>query len=128
MRSLAISLSALAVAGCTTFMATQDASNPTIVAQATSIPFYTLENAASAPPVKTILGPAIGNSCKFLPTDPNGSETGALQQLRLKALAMGANGVVGVRYEHGGTSFATNCWQSVTASGTAVVFTTPPSP
>lgn len=113
---------AFALLGCTTFMETQDASNQNIVGQASTIPFYTLENAAAAPPVKTILGPAVGNSCKFLPTDKNGSETGALQQMRLKALAMGANGIVGVRYQHSGTSFATNCWQSVTASGTAVIF------
>jgi hypothetical protein len=103
-------------------METQDASNPTLVKQATDIPFYTAENAAAAPPVKTILGPVQGNACKYLPTDANGSETAALQQMRLKALTMGANGIVGVRYSRQGTSLATNCWQSVTASGTAVIF------
>lgn len=121
LRLLAIA-SLLTLGACTTFMETQDASNPAVVSQATQIPFYTAENAGAAPPVKTILGPAAGNACKFLPTDPNGSETAALEQLRLKALTMGANGLVGVRYEHSGTSFAKNCWQSVTATGTAVVF------
>lgn len=125
--SLAL-MTALVLAGCTTFLPMQDASNATLVGQATAIPFYTTENAAAAPPVKTILGPAMGNSCKFHLTDKAGSEIAALQQMRLKALAMGANGIVGVRYEHGGMSLAANCWQSVTASGTAVIFATPTTP
>ena len=111
-----------ALAGCTTFMETQDASNPLVVGQASAIPLYTTENASAAPRVKTIVGPAFGNSCKLHVYDANGSEIAALQQLRLKVYAMGANGVVGVTYSHGGTSLAANCWQNVTASGTAVIF------
>ncbi|MGH7016781.1 MAG: heavy metal-binding domain-containing protein [Caulobacteraceae bacterium] len=106
----------------------QDAHDPSIVAQADRIAFYTAADAAAAPAVKTIVGPVIRYSCKFLPTDPNGSETGALQQLRLKALAMGANGIVGVTYQHGGVSLVKNCWDSVTASGTAVIFEAPRGP
>lgn len=127
MRFSGIGLIAVAIClgGCTTFMPMQDAGDPTIVSQADALPFYTAENASAQPPIKTILGPAMGNSCKFLPTDRNASETGALKQMRLKALAMGATGIVGVRYEHGGVSLATNCWDSVTAIGTAVIFDRP---
>jgi Putative heavy-metal-binding len=112
-------LAALALGGCSTFMDMQDASNPAIVQKATTLPVY-MAGDPNTPKNVRIIGPASGNSCKYLPTDPNASETAALQQLRLKALALGATAVVEVRYAHGGTSLATNCWQSVTASGVAV--------
>jgi hypothetical protein len=39
--------------------------------------------------------------------------------LKQKALNAGATGLAGVTYKKGGTSFATNCWSTVTATGQA---------
>lgn len=116
-----IALIASGLTACASSMPMQDARDAATVTRADGIAIYTAANADSQPAVKTILGPAVGNSCRFLPTDPDSSEAGALRQLRLKALAMGASGVVGVRYERAGMSYANDCWNSVTASGTAVV-------
>ncbi|MDC0452133.1 YbjQ family protein [Candidatus Pelagibacter sp.] len=47
----------------------------------------------------------------------------ALKQLKIKAVRAGANGVIDITFDSRGTdTFRTNCWESVQASGTAVVF------
>ena len=62
-------------------------------------------------------------SCKLLLSDPPASKGDALKQLRLKALEMGANGIVDVTFDSRGTdAFGTNCWESVQVTGVAVKF------
>lgn len=61
-------------------------------------------------------------SCKKNIWSKDASTGDALAQLRLKAHRMGANAVIGVTYDNRGTdAFGSNCWESVLASGTAVV-------
>lgn len=69
----------------------------------------------------TIIGEVRATSCKNKVWQPPATRGDALAQLRLKALRMGANAVIAVTYdEHGTDALGTNCWNSVTATGTAV--------
>ena len=55
--------------------------------------------------------------------DPPASKGDALKQLKIKAVNMGANGVIDITFDKRGTdTWGTNCWESVQASGTAVIF------
>lgn len=67
-----------------------------------------------------MLGPIGGTSCKnkawdALPTE----EAKVLEQLQIKAVAMGTMGLSGVQYTKGEFSTARNCWASITASAVA---------
>jgi hypothetical protein len=75
------------------------------------------------PPVVTrYIGTVEAFSCKNKIWDKPASTGDAIAQLRLKALRMGANAVMGVSTDTRGTdALGTNCWESVQASGTAVV-------
>jgi Putative heavy-metal-binding len=91
------------------------------------IPIYSLGMAA--PASFRALGAIEATSCKFLLSDPPATTGNALQQLQLKALQMGANGIVDVTFDTRGTdAFGTGCWQSVTATGIAVVMPVMPTP
>lgn len=65
------------------------------------------------------LGVVEGLSCRNSAFDPAPTEEKANEQVRQKAAAMGATGVANLTYERGGTSFATNCWSTIKATGTA---------
>lgn len=68
------------------------------------------------------IGPVEAWSCKHLVTSKPATKSDAIEQLRVKALRMGGNAVIGVTYDEKGTdTFGTNCWQTVHAAGTAVV-------
>lgn len=110
-----VSLLALGLAGCGTML-------PMAEETGAQVPYFTTSTASLAPPIERILGPVEGHSCKNLITDPPATEEGALRQLRSRAATLGANGVVDVTFSRAGTSIGTNCWQSVSASGTAVIF------
>ena len=72
--------------------------------------------------VTKYLGAISAFSCKLMMTDPPASSGDAIAQLRLKALRLGGNAVIGVTVDTRGTdTLGTNCWQSVQASGTAVI-------
>ncbi len=61
-------------------------------------------------------------SCMNKIWDPPSSEEDALDQLRYKAAAMGANGLTNVICEKcEGTNLAKNCWNSVTCYGVAIL-------
>jgi hypothetical protein len=118
---LRLSMSILVVAaltGCGSFL-------PTTTARAPSMPYFTAATASLAPPVTRIVGPVEGHSCRNVMWDPPASEADALAQMQGNAAAMGATGIVDVSYSRAGTDLGTNCWQSVSASGTAVVFKAP---
>lgn len=71
--------------------------------------------------IAQIIGPVEAWSCKHLMTSKPATKSDAISQLRVKALRMGANAVVGVTYDRQGTdTFGTNCWETVHAAGTAV--------
>lgn len=113
-----------ALGGCGTFLP-MEAAAPGAVAKAQTMPFYTDATISLAPKIKSVAGPVEGHSCQNKLWDPPASNDAALSQLRLRALSLGANGLVDVRYDRAGTDLGSNCWQSVTASGTAVVFEAP---
>lgn len=74
------------------------------------------------PTPSKIIGEVRATSCKNKLWDAPATRGDALAQLRLKALRMGGNAVVAVTYdERGKDALGTNCWESVTATGTAVV-------
>lgn len=84
---------------------------------------FVVGNEAAHPNVTDYLGEVTAYSCKQMPTDPPASQGNALTQLRLKALDLGADGIIDVTFDVRGTdAFGTNCWESVQASGTAVRF------
>ena len=58
------------------------------------------------------IGPVEAWSCKFMMTSKPATKSDAIAQLRVKALRMGANAVIGVTYDNKGTdAFGTNCWE-----------------
>jgi hypothetical protein len=68
------------------------------------------------------IGPVEAWSCKHLMTSKPATKSDAIEQLRVKALRMGANAVIGVTYDEKGTvALGTNCWPTVHAAGTAVL-------
>jgi uncharacterized protein YbjQ (UPF0145 family) len=83
---------------------------------------YTAEN-NNYPEVAKYLGDITAYSCKNLLWDPPSSKGDALTQLKLKALELGADGIIDVTFDTRGTdAYGTNCWDSVQASGVAVKF------
>lgn len=67
------------------------------------------------------IGPVEAWSCKHMMTSKPATKSDAIEQLRVKAMRMGANAVIGVTYDTKGTdTLGTNCWETVHAAGTAV--------
>jgi len=58
-------------------------------------------------------------SCKNKLWDPDPSQSNAIDQMKVKAAALGANGIAAITFNDAGTSFMSNCWSSITAQGTA---------
>ena len=55
-------------------------------------------------------------------TDPPASKGDALLQLRLRASELGADTILDITFDTRGTDpFGTNCWESVQASGMAII-------
>jgi len=65
-------------------------------------------------------------SCQRNAYGASSSSADAIQQLQQKALTVGANAVVNVTVDARPVSFFMNCWNSVTAAGTAARI--PPAP
>ena len=96
---------------------------PEVLAKASRVQIFKLDNAQPKPEIDQYLGELTAYSCKHLTWDPPASKGDALKQLKIKAVGMGANGVIDITFDSRGTdTFGTNCWESVQASGTAVVF------
>ena len=77
---------------------------------------------ASGPPpaVKSVLGTVSDQVCRK-PWDTAATDAEALAPLEAKARALGANGLVGVRFDRQRTSPRSACWQRVSLTGSAVV-------
>lgn len=79
------------------------------------------EGSTKHPEVIAHLSNLQATSCKNMTWDPPATKGNALQQLRLKAVQAGANGLINVYFDKQGTdTWGTNCWESVTATGDAV--------
>ena len=94
-----------------------------ILTEASKVQIFKLDNAQPKPDIEKYVGEITAYSCKHLSWDPPASKGDALKQLKVKAVRQGANGVIDITFDARGTdTFGTNCWESVQASGTAVVF------
>lgn len=115
----AMALSAIVLAGCigpnsNLGIADVGSMPAPIVRQA-----WAVQVTETPPKGATMLGPIDGTSCKNKAWDPLPTEAKALEQLQIKAVALGATGLSGVQYAKGEFSMATNCWASITASAMA---------
>ena len=82
----------------------------------------TYEGSSPHPNVSSFIESIHATSCKNLAWDPPATKGNALQQLRMKAHRLGANAIINVYFDAQGTdAWGTNCWQSITATGDAVV-------
>jgi hypothetical protein len=81
--------------------------------------------ASGAPPaVKSVLGTVRDQMCRR-PWDTAATDAEALAPLEGKARALGANGLVNVRFDRHRTNLKSKCWQSVSVTGSAVVLQAP---
>lgn len=125
MKYFYISAFFLLLTGCGSFVPVIDTSEvpPETLQQAYAVQAFTTGSNSGYPPIQQYLGNITAFSCKHLLTDPPASRGDALLQLRLKALELGANGIIDLTYDERGTdTFGTNCWETVQASGVAVEF------
>jgi hypothetical protein len=77
--------------------------------------------ASETPPNAAVLGPLTANSCKNKLWDKDATPEDATSQLRLLSRQRGGDAVGNLVCENQrGTSLATNCWASVTCTGTAL--------
>jgi len=124
-KKLIVALFLLTLSGCATFLPVTDVSKvpKEILQEAYKIKTFTAGSDVNYPNIKEYLGDITAYSCKHFMTDPPASKGDALTQLRLKALELGANGIIDVTFDSRGTDvWGTNCWESVQASGVAVRF------
>ena len=97
--------------------------SPDILTKATKVQIFRLDNAQPKPEIEKHLGEITAYSCKHLVWDPPASKGNALTQLKVRAVELGANGVIDITFDYSGTdTWGTNCWESIQASGTAVMF------
>ena len=106
---------------CGTYLPVETRIPPARAISASEIRTYPKGQLSQVPTIARTLGPVEGHSCKNKFWDKASQEL-ALEQVKLRALDLGANGVVEVEYNRAGTELATNCWSSFTASGVAVIF------
>jgi uncharacterized protein YbjQ (UPF0145 family) len=120
-----ILLSSIILSGCGPKVDVLDLStvDQKILSEASKVQIFKLDNAQPKPEIEKYVGEITAYSCKHLSWDPPASKGDALKQLKVKAVKQGANGVIDITFDARGTdTFGTNCWESVQASGTAVVF------
>lgn len=120
MRKIAITLLLVAsLAGCVgTFVPIQTAETTGVgaIKAATSLPVVSADEASKL----TSLGEVAGYSCKNKLWSPDATEQAATHQVKLAAVQRNAKAVTGLVCAAGGTSLATNCWQSVKCTATAL--------
>jgi uncharacterized protein YbjQ (UPF0145 family) len=118
LRIAIIALAACGLTACGTFMDIEEHVSPERAQLAEPIKIYRV--GTPLPEIVRTLGRVEGYSCKSEIWDPV-SEKAALQQLKLRALDMGANAVIRVEVSWDGFELDNNCWKSVTTTGIAVI-------
>jgi len=99
--------------------------SPSEQLRAAQLPIYMAPQAGAASLVRADLGPVEGYSCnpqRDFPPDANVQRSGALEQLRLRALKSGADGVFDVRFSPIQTDRRNACFHGMAARGEAVAF------
>jgi len=89
---------------------------------AVSFVVFRADSPAPPPSVRSVLGAVSGHLCRR-PWDVEATDSEALAQIKEKARSLGANGLVDVKFDRDRTELKSACWQKVTVTGTAVVFT-----
>jgi pectin methylesterase-like acyl-CoA thioesterase len=116
--ALAIVVGLLLSACVGTFVPIQTAETTGVgaIKAATVIPVVSADEASKL----TSLGEVSGYSCKNKLWDADATEEAATHQVKLSAVQRNAKAVTGLVCTPGGTSLATNCWQSVKCTATAL--------
>ncbi|MBV9219424.1 MAG: heavy metal-binding domain-containing protein [Methylobacteriaceae bacterium] len=125
LRALMIFTGAAILVGCAPFEAAERAPEPGNVPQdqrAAAKQVKVFAAGTQAPVGTAVLGTIDAQACRSLLANGSDSQADALQQLQLKALKMTANAVVNVTFNTGQKNgLSTECWETVTASGSAAV-------
>jgi hypothetical protein len=117
-----LSVAATAMVGCSSLAVP---ASPSEHARAAQLPVYMAQEGGVAAKVRADLGPVEGYGCnpqRDLPKDVNAQRSDALDQLRLRALKAGADGVIDVRFSPIQTDRRNACFQGMAARGEAVAF------
>ena len=69
--------------------------------------------------MKTV-GEAVGYSCMNKTTEPQATQVGATDQVKIAAIQMGATAITNLVCSEGGLSLIRNCWQSWECKATAL--------
>ncbi len=122
MRSLTGVAFAILLSACGTFVPVTDVKkiDPDMLKAALQIRTYVI----GQPPEGSysVIEPIDAYSCKHLVWEKPASKGDALIQLKYKAYAMGANAIMDVAFDTRGTdTWGTNCWETVQASGVAIM-------
>lgn len=113
-------------------LATFAASSPLMAQGAAAVPgappatlvVYSAGDSGPSPAVKTVLGRVSDQMCRR-PWDTAATDAEALAPLKAKARALGANGLVDVRFDRRRAGLKSACWQRVSVTGSAVVLQAP---
>ena len=125
MKNVLCSLLCLCFVGCGPWVPVTDLSKvpQDKLNAAYKIKTFTTDSNLTLPEIVDYLGDITAYSCKNLLWDRPASKGNALMQLKLKGLAVGADGIIEVTFDIRGTdAWGTNCWETVQASGIAVRF------
>ncbi len=82
---------------------------------------FRVNSATSPPAVTAVISPLSYTQCRR-PWEARVTDSEALQPLRDKARALGANGLTEVTIDRHRTDMKAMCWQKVTVTATPVVF------
>jgi hypothetical protein len=121
--SASMALAALvALGGCSSISM---AASPSERVRAAQLPVYMAGQNDAAPAARGDLGSIEGYACKpqrDFPRDVRAQQAEALDQLRLRAVKAGADGVIGVRFSAIETDRRNQCFHGLAARGEAVSF------
>jgi hypothetical protein len=114
------------LAGCAPVLPSTLASDPTFTERAAAIPWFTASTASQQPTIVSVVRRVRAVSCNHR-FDLKIGEADALNQLKGWALAVGGNGLVGVKSDLI-INTKSPCWHGYEATGVAVVFDRPRTP
>lgn len=78
------------------------------------------EEGQPAPEGAEVLGTVVGQSCKRYMWHPAPTREVALTELRMNAMAIGADAIIDVKQNGAVMNLVDNCWAEITLTGTAV--------
>jgi uncharacterized protein YbjQ (UPF0145 family) len=82
---------------------------------------YRADSPAAPPVVRSVVATVSDHLCRR-PWDAEATENEGLEIIKARAKGLGANGLINVRFDRHRTELKSMCWQKLTVTGTAVVF------